>query len=90
MNHPRIIHICNVKEVSPSTRLIYKSLIYLFFYFVSWFHNNHCWKLHLEMRPKKLKKKEKEKTTATITHDLGSDSREETNITAMGLKGKEI
>ena len=37
--HPRIVHLCNVKEVSPSKRLISKSLIYLFFYFVNWFHN---------------------------------------------------
>ena len=32
-------HLCNVKEVSPSKRLILKSLIYLFFYFVSLLHN---------------------------------------------------
>ena len=37
--HPRIVHLCNVKEVSPSKRLISKSFIYLFFYFVSWLHN---------------------------------------------------
>ena len=49
-----------------------------------------CWKLHPEMRPNKLKNKEKEKTIATITHDLRSDSRDEKNITTMGLKGKEI
>ena len=36
--HPRIVHLCNVKEVSRSKRLIYKSLIYLFYIFVSWFH----------------------------------------------------
>jgi len=29
--HPRIVHLCNVKEVSPSKRIILKSLIYLFF-----------------------------------------------------------
>ena len=37
--HPRIIHFCNVKEVSHSKRLILKSLIYIFFYFVSWLQN---------------------------------------------------
>ena len=42
------------------------------------------------MRPNKLKNKEKEKTTTTITHDLGYDSRDETNITIMDSKGKEI
>ena len=42
------------------------------------------------MRPKKLKDKDKGKTTTTITHDLGSNSGDETKITAMGLKGKDI
>lgn len=36
MYHPRIIHLCNVKEFSPSKRIIFRSLIYLF---VSWLHN---------------------------------------------------
>ena len=40
LNHPRIVHLCNLKVVSPSKRLISKSLIYLFFYFVRWFHNS--------------------------------------------------
>ena len=40
LNHPRIVHLCNVKEVSPSKRLISKALIYLFYLFVSWFHNS--------------------------------------------------
>ena len=39
MNHLRIIHLCNVKEVSSLKRLISKVLIYLFYLFVSWFHN---------------------------------------------------
>ena len=42
------------------------------------------------MRPNKLKNMEKEKTTATITRDLGSNSVDETKITTMGLKGKDI
>ena len=39
MYHPRIVHLCNVKEVAPSKRLISKAFIYLFYLFVSWFHN---------------------------------------------------
>ena len=45
------------------------------------------------MRPKKPNNKGKQKTVATAQHDLGSDSSDETKITAMGLKnmkGKEI
>jgi hypothetical protein len=49
---------------------------------------DHCWKLHLERRPKKFGNKGKSKTIATIQHDLGSDSGDETNITAMGYQGK--
>ena len=37
--HQRIFHLCNVLEVSPSKWLISKALIYIFFYFWSWFHN---------------------------------------------------
>ena len=40
--HPRIIHLCNVKEVSPLKRLILNSSIYLLFYFVIWLHNRIC------------------------------------------------
>ena len=42
LNHPRIVHLCNVKEVSASKWLISKVLISLFFYFWSWFHNIWC------------------------------------------------
>ena len=42
MYHPRIVHLCNAKEVAPSKRLISKALIFLFYLFVSWFHNNIC------------------------------------------------
>ena len=42
------------------------------------------------MRPKMFKNKEMEKTVATTQHDLGYESEDETNITAMGLKGKDI
>src|ERR1700722_7241458 len=37
--HPRIVHLCNVKEVTPSKRLNSKELIYFFYLFLSWFHN---------------------------------------------------
>ena len=50
----------------------------------------HCWKLHPELRPKKQNNKGKQKMTATTQHELGSDFGEETNISAMVSKGKEI
>jgi hypothetical protein len=50
---------------------------------------DHCWKLHPEMRPKKFNNKTKPKTVATTQHDLGSDSGDETKITAMGFQGKD-
>ena len=34
---------------------------------------NHCWKLHPELRPKKPNNKGKHKTIATTQHDLESD-----------------
>jgi hypothetical protein len=49
----------------------------------------HCWKFHPEMRPKKFSHKGKPKTVATTQHDLGSDSGDETKITAMGFQGKD-
>ena len=39
LNHPRIVHSCNVLEVAPSNCLISKVLISLFFSFWRWFHN---------------------------------------------------
>jgi hypothetical protein len=50
---------------------------------------DHCWKLHPERRPKKFgnNNKGKSKTAATVQHDLGSDSGDETKITAMGYQG---
>jgi hypothetical protein len=50
---------------------------------------DHCWKLHPEIKPKKFNNKGKPKTVATTQHDLGSDSGDETKITAMGLQGKD-
>jgi hypothetical protein len=49
----------------------------------------HYWKLHPERRPKKFSHKGKPKTTAITQHDLGFDSGDETNITAMGFQGKD-
>jgi len=42
LNHARIVHLYNVKEVAPLNRLISKAFIYLFYLFVSWFHNSGC------------------------------------------------
>ena len=50
---------------------------------------DHCWKLHLEMRPKLFNDKEKEKISATTQQYLGSDSGDETKIIALGLKGRD-
>jgi hypothetical protein len=50
---------------------------------------DHCWKLHPEMKPKKFNNKGKPKTVATTKHDLGSDSGDETKITAMCFQGKD-
>ena len=46
-----------------------------------------CWKLHLEQRPKHYGGKKKKNTVATAQRDLGSDSGDETRITAMGMQG---
>ena len=51
---------------------------------------DHCWQLHPELKPNKLKAKEKRKIVVIIEHDLGLDSRDETKIREMGLKGKNI
>ena len=48
----------------------------------------HCWKLHHELRPKKLNNKGKQKTTITTQHDLGSNFGDDTKITTMVTKGK--
>ena len=49
---------------------------------------DHCWKLHPKKIPKKFNNKEKPNIAATVQHDLGSDSKDETKITTMGLQGK--
>jgi hypothetical protein len=50
---------------------------------------DHCWKLHPERRPKKFgnNNKGKSKTVANVVQDLGSDSGDETKITAMSYQG---
>jgi len=42
--------------------------------------------LHPELLPKKFQKEE-QNTVATVQHDLGSNSGDETMITTMGIKG---
>ena len=41
------------------------------------------------MRPKKFDNKGEKNTAAATQYDLGSKSGDETNITAMGFKGKD-
>ena len=50
---------------------------------------DHCWKITPERRPKKFgnNNKGKSRTAATVQHDLGYDSGDETKITAMGYQG---
>jgi len=52
--------------------------------------DEHCWKLHPEKRPKWFKeRKGRQKVVATAQPtNLGSDSSDETKITAVGLSGK--
>jgi hypothetical protein len=51
--------------------------------------DEHCWKLHLEKRPKTFSGKGKMKTIATVQQDIGSDLGEEGNITTVGVQGKD-
>ena len=48
--------------------------------------DEHCWILHLELRPKKFEGKKK--TATAIQKDLGLNSGDETTIAATGIKGK--
>ena len=48
--------------------------------------DEHCWILHLELKPKKFKGKKK-KTVAAIQKDLGLDSGDEATIAATVIKG---
>ena len=47
-------------------------------------------KLHLEMKLNKFNNKGKENTVVVIQEDLGSNSGDETKITTMVIKGKEL
>jgi hypothetical protein len=49
----------------------------------------HCWKLHLEKRPKQFGGKGKTKIVATMQQDLGSESGYEGKIIAAGVQGKD-
>jgi len=48
---------------------------------------DHCWKLHPNLKPKWSKKQKGRRKTTTIVQDLGSDSRDKSKVIAMGLKG---
>jgi hypothetical protein len=52
--------------------------------------DDHCWKLHLEKRPKWLKERKGRQTMAATTRptDFGYDSGDETKIATVGLTGK--
>ena len=51
---------------------------------------DHCWKLHPELKPEKFKTKDKAKkkgkTVAIVEKDLGSKSGDETKSIALALK----
>jgi hypothetical protein len=48
----------------------------------------HCWKLHLEKKPKQFGGKGKTKTIATMQQDIGSNSRDEGKIKTLEYKVK--
>jgi hypothetical protein len=49
----------------------------------------HCWKLHLEKRPKQFGGKGKTKIIATTQQYIGSDSGDEENIIVVEVQGKD-
>ena len=49
--------------------------------------DEHCWSLHLELKPKKFDGKRK-KTASAIQKYLGLDLGDETTVTATSIKGK--
>jgi hypothetical protein len=49
--------------------------------------DDHCWKLHLELKPNWARHQKGKKKTTTIVQDLGSDFDDETKVTTMGIKG---
>lgn len=48
---------------------------------------DHCWKLHLELRPNTFSGKGKQKAMATVQQNLGWHSSDQTLITTMGTRG---
>ena len=48
----------------------------------------HCWKLHPELKSKWAQPRKGKKKTMTMVQNLGSNSEDETNVTTMGIKGK--
>jgi hypothetical protein len=48
----------------------------------------HCWKLHLEKKPKQFSGKRNRKIIYTVRQDIGSDSGDEGKITVVGVQGK--
>ena len=61
----RIVHLCNVKEVSPLNKLILKLLIHLFYPFVRWFHNTQ----NVWLRRKKMQEIVKERRKLHNMHN---------------------
>eukprot|EP00253_Pinus_taeda_P030329 PITA_30329 len=51
--------------------------------------DEHCWILHLELRPKKFESKKK-KTVVAIQKYLGLDSGDETTVAAIGIREYDI
>ena len=47
----------------------------------------HRWKLHLELRPKRNNRKEKQKIVSTMQQDQESESEDDENITTIGFVG---
>ena len=46
-----------------------------------------CWRLHLELVPKKFKKKRKKRTNVIVQHDIRFYSRDDSLIIVVGFKG---
>jgi hypothetical protein len=46
-----------------------------------------CWKLHLGLKPKWARHQKGKRKTTTIVRDHGLDSKDESKLIAMGLKG---
>jgi len=70
LDHPRIVHLCNVKEVAPSKRLNSKALIYLFYLFVSWFPNKHTLLQVEELQKEVLMLQQKNESMYELVHNI--------------------